>query len=128
MFVTTTNTPHEAVEIDVDSLETSAGRLICSIKPTWASKKLIVNKLGTDDNTIYYSIFPVDNEDEQHGVVIKVYPANSDVYTDHQAELRLIEELAHHEIAPQILLTFINGYFSNYVLGKTLDIKEEHTQ
>jgi len=123
----TTNTPHEPVEIDVDSLETSAGRLICTIKPTWVSKQLIVKKLGNDENTIYYSIFPINNEDEQHGVVIKVYPANSDVYTDHQAKLRLIEELAQHEIAPHILLTFINGYFSNYVLGKTLDIKGEHT-
>ncbi len=123
----TTNTPYEPVEIDVDSLETSAGRLICTIKPTWVSKKLIVKKLGNDENTIYYSIVPIYNEDEQHGVVIKVYPSNSDVYTDHQAELRLIEELAQHEVAPNILLAFTNGYFSNYVLGKTLDIKGEHT-
>jgi hypothetical protein len=124
----TTNTPHEPVEIDVDSLETSADRLICLIKPTWISKKLIVKKLETDDNNIYYTIFPNEDEDEQHGVVIKLYPANSDVYTDHQQLLQLINQLAHHEIAPHVLLTFINGYFSNYIFGKILDIKEEHTQ
>jgi len=122
----TTDTPYEAVEIDVDSLEISAGRLICSIKPTWASKKLIVKSLGI--NNYYYSIFPSEDEDEQHGVVIKIYPANSDVYNDRQAELRRIDQLVQHGIALRIVLTFINGYVSNYVLGKTLDIKEEHTQ
>lgn len=122
----TTDTPYEAVEIDVDSLEISAGRLICSIKPTWASKKLIVKSLGI--NNYYYSIFPSEDEDEQHGVVIKIYPANSDVYTDRQAEFRRIDQLVQHGIALRIVLTFINGYVSNYVLGKTLDIKEEHTQ
>jgi hypothetical protein len=122
----TTDTPYEAVEIDVDSLEISAGRLICSIKPTWASKKLIVKPLGI--NNYYYSIFPSEDEDEQHGVVIKIYPANSDVYTDRQAEFRRIDQLVQHGIALRIVLTFINGYVSNYVLGKGLDIKEEHTQ
>lgn len=118
----TTNTPHEAVEIDIDSLETSASRLVCLIKPTWVSKKLNIKKLGIDNNNIYYSIFPNEDEDEQHGVVVKIYPTNSDVYTDHQ------KILTYHEIAPHVLLTFINGYFSNFILGKTLDINEEQTQ
>ncbi|CAF3837396.1 unnamed protein product [Rotaria sp. Silwood1] len=123
----TANIVHEAVEIDVDLLETSANHLICLIKPTWVSKKIIFKKLGTDDNNIYYSVYPNDHEDEKHGVVVKVYPRNSDVYTDHQKELELIEQFFHHGIAPRILLTFINGYFSSYILGQTLSIKEDHT-
>ncbi|CAF3949777.1 unnamed protein product, partial [Rotaria sp. Silwood1] len=123
----TANIVHEAVEIDVDLLETSANHLICLIKPTWVSKKIIFKKLGTDDNNIYYSVYPNDHEDEKHGVVVKVYPRNSDVYTDHQKELELIEQFFHHGIAPRILLTFINGYFSSYILGQTLNIKEDHT-
>ena len=123
-----TSVPHEAVEIDVDSLETSASRLICLIKPTWVSKKLLVKKLGVDDNRIYYSISPGDEEEEQYGVVIKLYPSNSNVYMDHQAALQLIDELAQHGIALHVLLTFNNGYFSNYILGKTLDNKEEYTR
>ncbi|CAF2836873.1 unnamed protein product [Rotaria sp. Silwood2] len=123
----TSNILHEAVEIDVDSLETNATHLICLIKPAWTSKKLIFKKLGTDDNNIYYSVFPSDYQDEQHGVVVKLYPKNSDVYTNRQKELQLIEQLVHHEIAPRVLLTFINGYFSTYALGKTLNIKEDHT-
>jgi len=122
----TTIIPHETVEIDVDSLELSTGRLICLIRPSWISKNLIFKPLGTDN--IYYSIFPTSDEDEQHGAVIKVYPANSDVYIDHQKELQLIDQLVQHEIAPPVLLTFTNGYISNYALGKTLDNKEEHTQ
>ncbi|CAF3261594.1 unnamed protein product [Rotaria sp. Silwood2] len=123
----TSNILHEAVEIDVDSLETSATHLICLIKPAWTSKKLIFKKLGTNDNNIYYSVFPSDYQDEQHGVVVKLYPKNSDVYTNRQKELQLIEQLVHHEIAPRVLLTFINGYFSTDALGKTLNIKEDHT-
>ncbi|CAF3008389.1 unnamed protein product [Rotaria sp. Silwood2] len=123
----TDNILHEAVEIDVDSLETSANHLICLIKPTWVSKKIIFKKLGTDDNNIYYSASPSDHDDEQHGVVVKLYPKNSDLYIDHQKELQLIEQFVHHGIAPRILLTFINGYFSTYALGKILDIKEDHT-
>lgn len=121
-------TPHEAVEIDVDTLETNATRLICLIKPTWASKKLVVKKYGINDNNTYYSIFPSDSEDEQHGVVIKLYPANGDVYMDYQAGLRLINQLDQHGIILHVLLTFNNGYFSNYIVGKTLDFKEDRTQ
>ncbi|CAF5173019.1 unnamed protein product, partial [Rotaria sp. Silwood1] len=58
----TTNIPHEEGEIDVDSLETSAIRFIRLIKPAWTSKKIIFKKLSTDDNNIYYSIFPSDYE------------------------------------------------------------------
>jgi hypothetical protein len=122
-------TPHESVEIDVDTLETNATRLICLIKPNWVSKKLVVKKFGINDNNTYYSIYPSgDDEDEQHGVVIKLYPANSDVYMNQQAGIRLINQLDQHGLAVHVLLTFNNGYFSNYVLGKTLDFKEEHTQ
>ncbi len=127
-MASTMNPPHEAVEIDVNSLESSASRLLCIIRPTWVSKELIFKKLGIDSNNICYSIYPSKDEDEQHGVVIKIYPENSDVYTNHQEELRFIDQLVHHELAPQVLLTFINGYVSNYVLGKTLEMKEEHTQ
>jgi hypothetical protein len=122
------NIPHEAVKIDADTLETSAGRLICTIKPTWASKTLIFKKLGTDDSLIHYAIFPTDEEDELHGVVVKLYPANSDVYTDHQQQLQLMNQLSLDTIAPNVLLTFINGYFSTYILGDVLDAKEEHAQ
>jgi hypothetical protein len=120
--------PHEAVEIYDDTVETSACRLICLVKPTWISKKLIFKKLGVDQNNLYYSIFPSYDEDEQHGVIIKLYPENSDVYTDHQIELRLIDQLVQHGIALQVLVTFTNGYLSNCILGKTLDIKEEYAQ
>jgi hypothetical protein len=120
--------PHESVEIDVDTLETNATRLVCLIKPTWVSKKLTVKRFGTNDNNTFYSIFPSDEEDEQHGVVIKLYPANSDVYMDRQAGIQLIDQLERHGIVLNVLLTFNNGYFSNYVVGKTLDFKEERTQ
>lgn len=128
MSATTTNIPHEPIEIDIDSIELSAGRLVCLIKPTWVSKKLIFKKLGIDDNNIYYSIFPVNDEDEQHGVVIKIYPANSDVYTGEKKELQLIDQLIPHELTPYVLLTFFNGFIFNPVPGKTLDNKNEHTQ
>ncbi|CAF3937008.1 unnamed protein product [Rotaria sp. Silwood1] len=123
----TTNIPHEEGEIDVDSLETSAIRFIRLIKPAWTSKKIIFKKLSTDDNNIYYSIFPSDYEDEKHGIIVKLYPKNSNVYTDHQKEFQLLEQCAHHRITPRILLTFINGYFSTYILGQALNIKEDHT-
>ena len=122
------STPHEPVEIDVDTLETSAGRLICLIKPTWISQKLNFKKLGVEENNVYYSIFPTSDEDEQHGVVVKVYRANSDVYTDHEKELRLVQQLIEQGIAPHILLTFNNGYFSEFVQGKIVDIKEQYSQ
>jgi hypothetical protein len=121
-------TPHESVAIDVDTLETNATRLICIVKPNWVSKKLVVKKFGTNDNNTYFSIFPSVDEDEQHGVVIKLYPANSDVYMDHQGGLRLINQLDQNGLPLHVLLTFNNGYFSNYVIGKTLDFKEERTQ
>jgi len=124
----TTNPPHEAVEIDINSMETSISRLVCLIRPTWVSKKLNIKKLSTDDNDIHYSITPIDIDDERYGVIIKIHPANSDVYTDHQAELQLIDQFSRYEITPRVLLTFINGYFSNYILGKPLDDKEEYTQ
>ncbi|CAF3558133.1 unnamed protein product [Adineta steineri] len=121
------NIPHESIEIDIGSLELSASRLICLIKPTWIKKNLIFKKLGTDFNNTYYSIYPSDNDDEQSGIVIKIYSINSDIYTDHKKELELMNEFIHHGIAPRILLTFNNGYFSNYIHGNILDTNDEHT-
>lgn len=119
--------PHESIVIDLKSLENSGSHLIGLIEPTWISKKIIFKRLGNDDCTIYYKLYPDDQQDNQHGIVIKVYPTNSDVYTDHQKAFRLIEQLVHQRIAPRILLTFINGYFSTYILGKTLNVNEDHT-
>lgn len=128
MSVTSNNPPHESVEIDVNSVETNANRLIGLIKPTWVSKHLIFKKLGTDDNKTYYSIIPNDIENEQHGIVLKIYPTNSDVYADRRIEFDIMHQLVQYNLASRILLTFNNGYFSTHLRGKTLDINQEQTQ
>lgn len=127
-MLATPNTPYEELKIDINSLETSANHLICLIKPAWVSKTLTFKKLSTDDSSLYYSVFPSDFEDERHGIVIKLYPIDSDLYADHKKEYRLIEQLVDRELVPRILLTFANGYFSSYIIGKTLDIHDDHTQ
>jgi hypothetical protein len=119
---------YEAVEIDINSFEISTGRLLCSIKPRWASKKLVFKKLNTDDNFIRYAISLKDSEDEQSDIVVKIYPTNSNIYIDHQEQFRLIAHFINRGIAPRILLSFINGYYSNYIQGKILDVKEQQTQ
>ncbi|CAF1171617.1 unnamed protein product [Rotaria sordida] len=125
---TSSTISHELVTADINSLETTAGPLICSIKRRWATNKLIFKKLINDDHLIHYVVFLKGTQDEQNGVVLKIYPTNSDVYTDHQEQLRLINHLSYHNIAPRILLTFINGYFCNYYIqGNILDIKEQQT-
>ncbi|CAF4204321.1 unnamed protein product, partial [Rotaria sp. Silwood2] len=119
--------PDEQVIVDINSLETTAGRLICSIKRRWAKNKLLFKKLTNDDHLIRYVIFLKDTKDEQSNVVLKIYSTNSDVYTDYQEQLRLINYLNNYKITPHILLTFINGYFCNYIQGNILDIKEQET-
>ncbi|CAF2853642.1 unnamed protein product [Rotaria sp. Silwood2] len=119
--------PDEQVIVDINSLETTAGRLICSIKRRWAKNKLLFKKLTNDDHLIRYVIFLKDTQDEQSNVILKIYSTNSDVYTDYQEQLRLINYLNNYKITPHILLTFINGYFCNYIQGNILDIKEQET-
>ncbi|CAF1375536.1 unnamed protein product [Rotaria sordida] len=123
----TANILHEAIVIDVDTLETGAVHLICLIKPTWTSKKINFKKLDTNDDNNIYSVFPSDYKYEQHGIIMKIYPKNSDVYSNHEKEFQLIEQFSHHGVAPRILLTFINGYISSYILGTILNIKEDQT-
>ncbi|CAF3396625.1 unnamed protein product [Rotaria socialis] len=121
-----TTIPYEAVIVDVNSLEI-AGRLICSIKQRWTTNKLVFKNLNNDDHLVRYVVFLKDNEDEESSVILRIYPTSSDVYTDHQEQLRLLTHLAQHQQAPHILLTFTNGYFSSYIQGKILDIREQRT-
>ncbi|CAF3991666.1 unnamed protein product, partial [Rotaria magnacalcarata] len=118
--------PYEEAIVDVNSLEI-AGRLICSIKQRWATNKLVFKNLNNDDHLVRYVVFLKDNENEEYSAILRIYPTNSDVYTDHREQLRLLTHLAHHQQAPQILLTFTNGYFSSYIQGKILDIREQRT-
>ena len=120
--------PHDDETLDPNSLETSAGRLICSVKPTWASKRLTFKRLTTADSSIRYLACLKDTEEEHLGVVVSLYPANSDIYTDHQEQRRIVTLLIQHELAPRLFLTFTNGYLSTNALGKALDLKDQQTQ
>ncbi|CAF1016640.1 unnamed protein product [Rotaria sp. Silwood1] len=124
---TSSTIPYEPVIVDINSLETTASRLICSIKRQWITNKLIFKKLPHDDYLIRYVVFLKDTQDEKSSIVLKIYPTNSNVYTDHQEQLHLIHYLSHYKIVPHILLTFTNGYFCNYIQGNILNIKEQQT-
>ncbi|UJR32923.1 hypothetical protein I4U23_020384 [Adineta vaga] len=122
---TMTTIPQEPIEIDLNSLETTAARLVCSIKPRWALKKLVFKKLTTDCHLIYYTIFLKDNEDERNNVILKIYPTNFDVYADPQEQFHLLTHLIEQKIAARVLLRFNNGYISTSIPGKILDLKEQ---
>lgn len=122
------NILHEPVFVDINSLEITAGRIICSIKRRWAKNKLNIKKLAYDDHLILYNISVKDTNDEKNSVLLKIYPKNSDVYTDYEEQLHLITQVIPRHIGPHIILTFTNGYFCSSVQGHTLDIKEQKTQ
>ncbi|CAF0946558.1 unnamed protein product [Adineta ricciae] len=117
--------PCENVEIDSNSLETTAARLVCSIKPRWALKKLVFKKLTNDSHLIYYLIFLKDTNDEQNSVILKLYPTNSDVYADQEEQFHLLSHLIQQKVAAHVLLRFNNGYICTPIPGKALDIKEQ---
>lgn len=122
---TITTIPFENVAINRPSLELAAGRLICSIKPRWALKKLAFKRLATDEHSVYYVVNLKDNEDDQNSVLLKIYSTNSDVYTDHEEQFHLLTHLMDEAIAPQLLLRFANGYLCQHISGKPLDIKDQ---
>ena len=120
--------PHESIEFDIHSLETGTGRIICSIKPRWASRKLAVKDLGIDGGSQRYQIDLKGNEDDKNAITVRLYGANSDVYMDHQEQLRLVTPWMQRGFIPKILLTFNNGYLSSHTDGKPMDAKEARNQ
>lgn len=122
----TRNIPHEPIELDVNSLQTSATRLVCIIRPAWITKTLTVKNVVLDKNNSYYLISPSrnndDSDDEQHDIILKLNPDNSDVYIDHSFILESIKQLSH------VILIFKNGYLANSIPGKQLTINDQHTE
>ena len=127
-MISTEAIPHDEETLDPNALETSAARLICSVKPRWASKRLTFKRLATVDSSIRYLACLKDTEEQQLGVVVTLYPANSDIYTDPQEQRRIVTLLIQHDLAPRHFLTFNNGFLSTHALGKALDLKDQQTQ
>ncbi|CAF0752541.1 unnamed protein product [Didymodactylos carnosus] len=119
--------PYQDTELNINKIEEEAFRLICVIKPHWATKKLTYKKLTDDVSNSLLGMFPTstDNSDKdiKHGLVCKVYGNNSDLIIDREKEIRVMVELAQHQFANQILLKFKNGFFYGYVPGKPIDCK-----
>jgi hypothetical protein len=125
---TLTTISFEGIVIDPYSLEPAAARLVCSIKPRWALKKLTFKKLTTDEHLIYYVVNLKDSEEEYNSVLMKVYPTNSDVYANQEEQFHLLTHLIDQKLASQLLLRFANGYLCNHIPGKVLEIKDQQVK
>lgn len=119
---------HECFELDIHSLEMTAGRLICSIKPRWLSKKLTFKKLIACDESSLYLVHCKQTGDEQQGILIRIYPTNSDILINYDELIRIITPWMRQGFFPSILATFNNGYFSSCVEGKRVERKDLNNQ
>ena len=119
---------YEPLQLDIDSLETTAGRLICSIKPQWSSKKLTFKKFPSQDESLIYLINCPQVEDEQQGIIVRLYSTNSDVFMRYEEQIRTMAPWMRRGFFPLVSVMFINGYFSNYPDGKVMISRELENQ
>ncbi|CAF1251820.1 unnamed protein product [Didymodactylos carnosus] len=125
MSITSSSPPYEDVELNLNLIEEQASRLICVVKPHWATKKLTYTKLTDGVSNALLAMFPTstDNSDDdiKHGLICKIYGNNSDLVIDREMEICTMVELAKYNFANEILLRFKNGFFYTYEPGKTIN-------
>ncbi|CAF4069871.1 unnamed protein product [Rotaria sp. Silwood1] len=115
---------HIDIELDPSDLNTSAPRLICSVKVDWMNKTICSKKLTDGLSNTLFVMFP-QAEDEQ-AIIVRIYGVNSDLIVDREAEIRAMIRLSQYDMANKVLLTFNNGFISSFVAGEQINIQDEN--
>lgn len=121
--------PHFDFTVTGENLDKQSKMMLKEIKGDWNLDELCMKEFsgGISNKLVGFFTKGTNTSPPRHKggggegrsdvVLVRIYGENTDLIIDREQELYNIKELSHHNIAPQLYCTFLNGYCYGFVEG-----------